>query len=117
VDKVPVDKVPVDKVEVELYARECNVAVLHLPGRRFPGVFLQGDTFARLRNDVATARAAIESGGVNEARDCLDSALQELDSALQEMDYLLGMYISALTTAGLPIPFRWRGSSGGGDSS
>ncbi len=34
--------------EVELLDRSGNWAVMQLPGRRFPGIFLQGDTFASL---------------------------------------------------------------------
>jgi hypothetical protein len=34
--------------EVELLDRSGNWAVIQLPGRRFPGIFLQGDTFASL---------------------------------------------------------------------
>jgi hypothetical protein len=33
---------------VELFDRSGNWAVLRLPGRQYPGVFLQGDTFASL---------------------------------------------------------------------
>jgi hypothetical protein len=42
-----------ERVEAELFTDGGNNAVVRLPGRRFPGVLIQGDSLSILRSDVA----------------------------------------------------------------
>lgn len=60
---------------VEIYSDETNRAVMRHPGRRFPGLLVQGDTLFTLCNmaDEACAR-----GGSNKEMDCLRDALRDL---------------------------------------
>ncbi len=51
-----------DHVEAELYTDGGNDAVVRLPGRRFPGVLLQGDSLHILRSDLAEVAEACERG-------------------------------------------------------
>ncbi|MGW1670658.1 DUF6959 family protein [Streptomyces sp. NPDC002324] len=46
-----------------------NDAVVRLPGRRFPGVLMQGDSLPILRSDLAAVVEKRERGDVAEARD------------------------------------------------
>lgn len=57
-----------NKVEVELFTDPGNNAVLRLPGRKFPGLLLQGDT---LKNLAATAERVkdLSSGGSDELKE------------------------------------------------
>ena len=88
----------VERVEAELFTDGGNNAVVRLPGRRFPGVLVQGDTLSQLRADLAEVQKALSDGDTNEARDSLAFALRDLDGWLER-------YIRALEEHGMPVPF------------
>ncbi|MEU4043460.1 DUF6959 family protein [Streptomyces antibioticus] len=87
-----------DHVEAELYTDGGNDAVVRLPGRRFPGVLLQGDSLHILRSDLAEVAEACERGALTEARDSADLLLTNLDA-------LLTRYEDALRQHGIPRPY------------
>lgn len=39
-------------ITVDVFSEATNAAVVRMPGRRFPGVVVQGDTLSTLVNDV-----------------------------------------------------------------
>lgn len=85
--------------EPSVLARDGNWAVVHLPGRRFPGVHVQGDTVAALRAQFFEAARALR-------RDPADlKALDELDAAVAEIDALIGYYEQVLADHGINIPY------------
>jgi hypothetical protein len=45
----------VDNEQAQVLARGGNTAVIQLKGRAFPGIHIQGDTFAELRRQLAEA--------------------------------------------------------------
>jgi hypothetical protein len=51
-----------EQVEVEMCTQVGNWAVLRLPGRKFPGVIMQGDSMEVLLSALRDATAAIEAG-------------------------------------------------------
>ncbi|MFD9115860.1 DUF6959 family protein [Streptomyces bottropensis] len=53
-----------------------------MPGRRFPGVLVQGDSLHILRSDVAEVVEACERGDLEEARDSAGLLLANLDALL-----------------------------------
>ncbi|MET8452188.1 hypothetical protein [Streptomyces sp. NPDC005209] len=71
-----------ERTEAELFTDGGNDAVVRLPGRRFPGVLLQGDSLHILRGDVADVLDACERGDLDEARESADSVLASLDALL-----------------------------------
>ncbi|MFF8484959.1 DUF6959 family protein [Streptomyces antibioticus] len=87
-----------DHVEAELYTDGGNNAVVRLPGRRFPGVLLQGDSLHILRSDLAEVAEACERGALTEARASADLLLTNLDA-------LLTRYEDALRQHGIPRPY------------
>lgn len=87
-----------ERVEAELFTDGSNNAVVRLPGRRFPGVLVQGDTLSQLRADLVEVQKAFSDGDVNEARDSLAFVLSDLDGWLER-------YIRALEEHGIPLPF------------
>ncbi|MGW1327622.1 DUF6959 family protein [Streptomyces antibioticus] len=87
-----------DHVEAELYTDGGNDAVVRLPGRRFPGVLLQGDSLHILRSDLAEVAEASERGALTEARDSADLLLTNLDA-------LLTRYEDSLRQHGIPQPY------------
>lgn len=71
-----------ERVEAELFTDGGNDAVVRLPGRRFPGVLVQGDSLHILRSDVAELAEACERGDLAETRECADLLLAHLDALL-----------------------------------
>jgi len=60
---------------VEIYSDETNDAVMRHPGRKFPGVLIQGDTLYSL---FVLADEAFAKAGFNEQLNHLRTALQDL---------------------------------------
>lgn len=85
----PVGGTPVKTLQVELLSGKGNGAVVHLPGRRFPGVVVQGDTLRALHADVVEAREALDRGDASAARDCLQGLADQLADVLERCDAAL----------------------------
>ncbi|MGI5516972.1 DUF6959 family protein [Streptomyces sp. CA-106131] len=87
-----------ERVEAELFTDGCNDAVVRLPGRRFPGVLVQGDTLYVLRSDLAEVMEACERGDLAEAWDSAGLLLADLDA-------LLARYAEALHKHEITRPY------------
>ena len=83
---------------VEIYSDTSNAAVMRHPGRKFPGLLVQGDT---MRNFCVEADAACES-----ARGVLDEeGFERIDSLRNDLWLLLDHYKRVLGEHGIPLPF------------
>lgn len=60
---------PMERIEAELLTDSGNDAVVRMPGRRFPGVLVQGGTLHILRSEVAEVVDACERGDLDEAQE------------------------------------------------
>lgn len=80
---------------VEIYTDQSNAVVLRHPGRKFPGVLVQGDTLYALWQQADEACA--EVGGEQ-----LPEGLDELRSKLRA---LVDHYKVVLGAHGVPLPF------------
>ncbi|MFI2348440.1 DUF6959 family protein [Streptomyces sp. NPDC019443] len=89
---------PMEHVEAELFTDGGNNAVVRLPGRRFPGVLIQGDSLSILRSDVAEVVQALDQGDVAGARETAGLLLADLDA-------LLTRYSAALEAHKTPRPY------------
>ena len=74
---------------VEIFSDETNRAVMRHPGRKFPGILIEGDSLSALcqQADVACAQIARDSAGFDEAnkmRNALWSYLNHYKSTLDE---------------------------------
>ncbi|MFD6294062.1 DUF6959 family protein [Streptomyces sp. NPDC060235] len=87
-----------ERVEAELFTDGGNNAVVRLPGRRFPGVLIQGDSLSILRSDLAELVEACEQGDV--AEPCETARL-----LLADLDALLTRYSAALDAHEIPRPY------------
>jgi hypothetical protein len=96
---VSCDHRQVEYEQAQVLARDGNAAVVHLPGRAFPGLHVQGDTFAELRRQLADA-----AGRLRRAADG-DEALDELDYAVEEMTQMLRFYETVLAERGIRLPY------------
>ena len=89
---------PMKSLEVELFTDGGNDAVLRLPGRRFPGVLLQGDSLSVLRADVSELADLCNAGDLEEAR-------QAAALLLADMDALMERYTEVLRLHAMQPPF------------
>jgi hypothetical protein len=80
-------------------SRAGNCAVVQLPGRAFPGVHVQGDTFRLLQGQVAWAARTLRQDPGN------DEALDELDDAVQRMAAFIAVDEEALSERGMRLPY------------
>ncbi|SEC51711.1 hypothetical protein SAMN05216489_00930 [Streptomyces sp. 3213] len=87
-----------ERVDVELFTDGGNDAVVRLPGRRFPGVLIQGDSLHILRSDVAEVVEACERGDLAEAGESAGLLLAGLDA-------LLTRYSVALANHSIQVPY------------
>ncbi|MFD8638795.1 DUF6959 family protein [Streptomyces zaomyceticus] len=87
-----------ERVEAELFTDGGNDAVVRLPGRRFPGVLVQGDTLSALRSDVAELVELCAAGDLEEARHVAAILSADLGAKLQR-------YTDALDAHGISRPF------------
>jgi len=83
---------------VEMFGDAVNAAVLRVPGRKYPGILVQGDSLHALRRSVSRAIAALRVGSGDDA----ETELADLESTLQQYQ---AAYEAALASAGLPLPY------------
>ncbi|WP_329528741.1 DUF6959 family protein [Streptomyces sp. NBC_01462] len=72
-----------ERVEAELFTDGGNDAVVRLPGRRFAGVLIQGDTLRILSADVAELVELCAASDVEEARRAACLLHEEIGAKLQ----------------------------------
>lgn len=84
--------------QVEIYSDKTNAAVMRHPGRRFPGVLIQGDSLSILCRRADTVCEAEKASGTGESY----AEANELRNALQA---LLSHYKAVLGEHGIPLPF------------
>lgn len=82
---------------VEILSDEPNMAVLRHPGRRFPGVLVQGDTLHALLGQASDALVMLGPEDLAAA-----NALGDLKSRLET---LLEHYEAVMAAHGLELPF------------
>ena len=90
--------------------RGVNCAVVQLAGRAFPGIHVQGDTFAeiwmQLANAARTLRDARDGEDPGNREDPGNSeALDDLDYAIGELKGFLSYYEATLSERGIRRPY------------
>jgi hypothetical protein len=79
-----------------------NGAIVHLPGRHFPGVVIQGDTLASITRSLMDIREHISKAGGQ------DEAVGELDIVLDQLYARVALYETALEQHGFDLPYpKW----------
>lgn len=83
---------------MEVFGESPNAWVVRIPGRRFPGVVVQGDSLANLRGLVLELRQLMANGNYGEAKD----VTVEMDEMVSG---LLAAYEEAVKNNGLELPY------------
>ncbi|WP_421704805.1 DUF6959 family protein [Aliiroseovarius sp.] len=81
---------------VEIYADTPNAAILRHPGRRFPGLLLQGDTLNALCQDAQRLHALLPPGS---------EVAEELAELRDQLTTLRDHYTATLKAHDLPLPY------------
>jgi hypothetical protein len=89
----------VNEVVVRCFGDLGNNAVLQLPGRRFPGVVVQGDTLQKL---VAMSTIIHEQSSVGN----IGAALEEANLLFDSLNTILDSYLAVLSEYGIEPPFK-----------
>lgn len=95
-----------ERMELEVFSTASDAAVVRVPGRRFPGVVIQGDSLKILWDEVRTAR---ERASSPEGREELAGTLEHLEELLA--GYLC-VYEETLRAHGLELPYGSRPTDG-----
>lgn len=87
------------KLELEVYGTASNAAVVRVPGRRFPGVVVQGDTLATLLESAGeiASRAAYTSD---------DELLGAAEGLRDQLASLVSQYEGVMDEHGLGLPYH-----------
>jgi Family of unknown function (DUF6959) len=88
-----------DEGGAPILSRAGNWAVVLLPDRKFPGLHVQGDTFAALRAQLAGAARMLHGDPAD------PDALDELDGVVEEMDSMIAFYEQVLAERGIQRPY------------
>lgn len=78
-----------------LLSQPTNYAVVHLPGRAFPGVVFQGDSLNNLIGDIEEAAAETNS---DERAACLADVIERLQAVQTH-------YEAVLAREGMDLPY------------
>ena len=89
---------PSNKVEADVLGDVVNSPVLRLPGRRFPGVLIQGDSLKSMADLANEIIETLTIGDLEEAK----SVAGELHGQLRSR---LDIYQKALESHGVELPF------------
>ena len=84
------------KEEEEIYSDASNAAVLRHPGRRFPGVLIQGDT---LNNWSGMAKAALKGAAPDSEQ------YDDLVELTKQLEGYVSHYARVLQEHGMALPF------------
>lgn len=83
---------------VEIYSDATNYAMIRHPGRRFPGILIQGDTLHTIVSNAERVKLALGKGD-------LKKATEEIDELVEGLRARLDHYKKVLLDHGLPLPF------------
>jgi hypothetical protein len=85
---------------VEIYSDASNAAVMRHPGRRFPGVLVQGDTLYSMAQSARRLQQSAAGGALDE------EASEELSGLVDRLDQLLAHYKTVMKEHQIALPFR-----------
>jgi hypothetical protein len=87
------------KKELEVFSEASNVAIVRMPGRRFPGSVIQGDSLSILRGLAQELRNGLRDHPDEDLRGTAQELFELLDGRLRH-------YVGVLDAEGIPLPFN-----------
>jgi hypothetical protein len=87
------------KIEIEVYTQASNLAIVRMPGRKFPGVVVQGDSLSILYELAISILKRVEITSDTELIDEAKELTQLLAGRLQ-------FYEAILQKHGIELPYN-----------
>ncbi len=88
-----------EKIEIEVYTLASNLAIVRMPGRKFPGVVVQGDSLSIL---YGLAVSILNRAEVTSNTELIDEAKELTQLLLGRIQF----YESTLQKHGIPLPYN-----------
>ena len=98
---IPLPVTPMETKTVEIYSEASNFAIVRVPGRRFPGCVIQGDSLSIL---LAHAKIVLEKVRGSNDEDLLSSAEELVESLQSRLDH----YERVLAAHQIELPYTTR---------
>lgn len=85
---------------LDVFSTDTNMAIVRPPGRRFPGIVIQGDNLWALREHAKVVRDRLRVLSItdDEIRDGAEALFNDLDTRVKA-------YEKVLEAHGIPIPY------------
>src|SRR4051794_12400685 len=83
---------PMAEERLEILLQSVNSPVLRMPGRKFPGILIQGDTLSSLYSLSRMVHRGAERHDDAELADLAGQIMDELSEILQEYEQVLNSY-------------------------
>ena len=98
-----------EQLLVELFSNASNMVIVRTPGRRFPGIVIQGDSLHNLygyaRSVVDALRSAPRGGAAN-----LTDAPDDAEALLEGLQERIDHYEACLEAHGVELPYPKAGT-------
>jgi hypothetical protein len=78
--------------QLEVFSEELNFAVVRMPGRRFPGCVIQGDSLSVLCGLARSIHNRLASQGDDEASEDAAELLEKLTDRLEHYEQVLAKH-------------------------
>jgi hypothetical protein len=85
-----------ERMELEVFSTATNQAVLQMPGRRFPGLVIQGDALWNLHEVAKGVVADLRGGG---------RPFEEAQELADQLHGFLEHYEATLNAYRIPLPY------------
>jgi hypothetical protein len=86
-------------IQVELFGDEINANVIRTPGRKFPGIVIQGDSLSVLTSFAKSLVTSLANGEIAQAS-------EDASELCELLNGYKSAYERALEKAGLELPYR-----------
>jgi hypothetical protein len=90
------------------YLKHLSSGVVEVPGRKFPGIVLMGDTLASIATDVECGLELLKSTCGSNGGAVIE--IDRLEYALARLKVHLDIYEKALSEHGIRLPYETRPS-------
>lgn len=88
-----------EKIQVEVYSQATNIPVIKMPGRKFPGSVIQGDSLMVL---FGLAKEVYEKVKNLDDEDLVYGALELKESLKERIEH----YESVIEKSGMKLPYN-----------
>ena len=94
---------PMETLPLDVYSTRPNMAIVRAPGRKFPGMVIQGDSLHILWDCAKCVSDRLRQLKIDDAE-----LLGEVESLLEDLEERLSHYENVLAENGIDLPYTKR---------